>query len=234
MRYIIVDDDKFFCDAMSGLLGGAPETEDAEIRRHGFDDVELSGIEDDDVFFLDIADGSDENAGIRLARRIREENDRAHIVFITSYERKVRDTITGLIRPSGFLVKPICGVEEEKLRAFLKLLHEKDNKTISLKSGTKYFDVAVKDIIYIRKTDRKTSVYTENSFYQVRQTFVKILKELDDNFIVVDKGAAVNIKKALAYEPATRLIHMEGGVTVYCSRDRAKMHRDILNRLEVI
>lgn len=234
MRYIIVDDDRFFCETMRGLIGDAPGAEDAEILTCGFDDLSPDGIDDEDVFFLDIADGSDENAGIRLARELRGENGNAHIVFITSYESKVRDALTGLIRPSEFLVKPVAGVEKERLYAFLELINEKHNKTVSLKSGTKHFDVAVRDIIYIRKTDRKTSVYTKNAFYQVRQTFKKIIEELDENFIVVDKGAAINIKKARAYEPAKRLIHMEDGTTVYCSRDKAKLHAGLLEKLEVI
>ena len=234
MRYIIVDDDRFFGDMMRGLIGDAPGAEDAEILTYGFDDLRLDGIDDDDVFFLDIADGSDENAGIRLARGLRGKNDKAHIVFITSYESKVRDALTGLIRPSEFLVKPIAGVEKEKLYAFLELINEKRSKTVSLKSGTKFFDVLLKDIIYIRKTDRKTAVYTKNAFYQVRQSFKKIIEELDENFIVVDKGAAVNIKKARAYEPAKRLIYMEDGTTVYCSRDKARLHAGLLEKLEVI
>lgn len=234
MRYIIVDDDIFFRDMMSGLIAEADECGDAEIVQYGFDDIILSGTEDDDVFFLDIADGGDENAGIKLARDIRDVNERSHIVFVTSYGSKMRDSLTGMIRPSEFLIKPVSGAEKEKLFSFLKLLHEKQNRTISLKKGAKHFDVAIRDIIYIRKTDRKTSVYTGDSFYQIGQTFVKVLERLDKNFIVVDKGVAVNIKRARAYEPAKRLIHMEGGIVIYCSRDRARMHSDILEKLEVL
>ncbi len=231
MRYIVVDDDRFFLDRMSILLKDAPVA--AETILCGFDNKAVKTVKDDDVFFLDIDDGGDEDAGIRLARRIRTESAAAHIVFITSHDEKLRDSLAGLIRPSEFLIKPINGREKEKLYAFLSLIVGSGGRVINLKSGARHFDVCVNDILYVKKDDRKTSVFTENSFFQVRQSFSKVLEMLDEKFLVVDKGTAVNIEKVRAYEPEKRLIHMKDGTAVYCSRDRARLYRDVLGRSEV-
>ncbi len=231
MRFVIVDDDRYFREEVESLIRSAPGWQDVEIERHGFNELVTSGIDDDDVFFLDIADGSDENAGIRLARRIRSIRERAHIVFVTSYNDKLRETLTGLIRPSEFLIKPLCGFEKEKLYEFLRYLSNSKNKNINLKSGAKYFDVAIDDILYLRRDDRKTSVYTKNAFFQVRQSLSAIVSMLDENFLVVDKGTAVNINRAQSYDSERRLIYMENNTAIYCSRDKARLYRDILGSL---
>ncbi|HIT84421.1 MAG TPA: response regulator transcription factor [Candidatus Ornithomonoglobus intestinigallinarum] len=234
MRFIIVDDDKFFREEVASLIRSVPGCGGAEAELHGFDDFAAVNIADDDVFFLDIADGSDENAGIQLACRIRRLSEKAHIVFVTSYTDKLRDALAGMIRPSEFLIKPLRGVEREKLFAFLRLLSASQIKKIHLKSGTKHFDVVMSDILYLHRDGRKTSVYTKNSFFQVSQSLSGIVEMLDDNFLIIDKGTAVNIKHAKAYDPAHRLIYLENGSSIYCSRDKARAYRNILNGLGVV
>ncbi len=231
MRFVIVDDDRYFREEVESLIRSAPGWQDVEIERHSFNELVTVDVDDNDVFFLDIADGKDENAGIRLARRIRSIRERAHIVFVTSYNDKLRETLTGLIRPSEFLIKPLCGFEKEKLYEFLRYLSNSKNKNINLKSGAKYFDVAIDDILYLRRDDRKTSVYTKNAFFQVRQSISAIVSMLDENFLVVDKGTAVNINRAQSYDSERRLIYMENNTAIYCSRDKARLYRDILGSL---
>ena len=232
MRFVIVDDDRYFREEVESLIRSAPGWQDVEIERHSFNELVTVDVDDNDVFFLDIADGKDENAGIRLARRIRSIRERAHIVFVTSYNDKLRETLTGLIRPSEFLIKPLCGFEKEKLYEFLRYLSNSKNKNINLKSGAKYFDVVINDILYLRRDDRKTSVYTKNAFFQVRQSLSAIVSMLDENFLVVDKGTAVNINRAQSYDPERRLIYMENNTAIYCSRDKARLYRDILGSLD--
>lgn len=234
MKFVIVDDNEFFRRELGNLIKSMPGYENAEVIFSGFDGGKVQKTEDDDVFFLDIDDGNDENAGIKLACKIRETNARAHIVFITSHSDKIRQTLAGLIRPSEFIVKPLRGIEKEKLFAFLRLLGASEIPKINLKCGAKHFDVTVSEILYIHREDRKTAVYTENAFFQVRQSLSAIMDMLDDNFIVVDKGTAINIKKARAYDPEQRLIRMENNEKIYCSRDKARIYRDVLLGLEVI
>lgn len=238
MRIVIVDDEPYFVNRLVELIkawGKRKYGRKIDIVTYDrFEDAFAEKVGDNDIFILDIADRQNENAGLELAEEIRLQSDSVHIVFLTSYGEKIRDTLKKLIRPSEFLLKPLGEEERDRLYELLEMLAQKDkNRYIELSAGGMPMELSEDDILYIIRENRKTSVYTVNSYIQLRRSFSSVMEMLDDRFVVVDKGTAVNWDKVRAYDPENRILYLENRKGLYCSRERARQLKDRLHRLEV-
>lgn len=232
MRIFIFDDEEYFLNNLKNEISDRAERNMKELPElrtvrsmQGISDEKLY---DDDVFFLDIADGENENAGLRLAHEIRKRNVNAHIIFVTSHYEKIRDAVGGLIRPSEFLVKPLCGAEKEKLYMLLDSLFSTASKEcVTVKIGHDNINIPLNEILCISRDMRKTVIVTGSRRYMIREAFTSLTERLGDKFIIADKGVAVNISKIDSWNQNSRILTI-GDNEIYYSRERSKKIRQLM------
>lgn len=232
MRIFIFDDELFFLNGLQNEIEKWARDNKKEITElltaGSTEDICAEMIYDDDVFFLDIADGDNENAGIRLAHKIRKKNSLAHIIFVTSHSEKIREAMTGLIRPSEFLIKPLNETEKEKLHMLLgSVFNMNEAQSIEIKIGRDSIHILPDDILYVSRELRKTVIVTHSQRYMIREAFSSLTERLGEGFIVADKGTCVNTNKIRSWNPAKRQINI-GDTEIYYSRERSRKIRQLM------
>lgn len=142
-----------------------------------------------DVLLLDIQ-MTGEN-GISLAKRIRNYNDSASIIFITAISDYVFEGYdVGAIQ---YLLKP---VNEGKLFDCLNTVHNKepDKKRIIIESDQGSAAVAVDDIICLEAFSHKTKVVLNGEEFYTNEGIGSIEQKLGSNFYKCHRSYIVNIK----------------------------------------
>lgn len=232
MRIFIFDDELFFLNGLQNEIEKWAEDNKKEITElltfGSTKELCAEIICDDDVFFLDIADGGDENAGIVLAHEIRKKNSLAHIIFVTSHYEKIREAMTGLIRPSEFLIKPLDETEKEKLHILLSSVFSmNDAESVDIKIGRDRIHILLNEILYISREMRKTVIVTQRQRYMIREAFSSLAERLGEGFVIADKGTCVNVNKISSWNPAKRQINIDGA-EIYYSRERNRKIRQLM------
>lgn len=165
---------------------------------------------------------------------LRDKNIESHVIFVTSHNEKIRDILCGLVRPSEFLIKPLNGVERERLFKVLDaIVHKVNEHGISLNVGNMTYYVSLNEILYIRKENRKTVIHTQDRSIMTRESFSSVFERLGEGFAVIDKGTAVNLSEIRAFNPKKRFLYLRNGTELYYARDRAKELRYYLVGKEV-
>ncbi len=168
-----------------------------KIDRHSFnsgEDLCESMIKNHyDVILLDILmDGID---GIETAMRIRRLGEESLIVFISSYDEKIKECFDyGTI---AFLDKPVEVTKLEKALSKAYEIIKRDNEvffTYTEKGTVQY--VPMKDIIYFESKRNVIWIHTskgEKKFYDTLATVWKKL-ELSPQFIMPHRSYIFNLK----------------------------------------
>ncbi len=138
------------------------------------------------VFILDI-DLKVDSTGLDLARKIREKNNRAYVIFITCHLEYVFSSFK--VKPYDFLPKPVT---EEIIEQCIKDVYndyilnfklEKD-KVIDIKSGQVVYKIKVDDIVLIEKKDSRTIIHTAVNLIQCSENLDKIGSMLNEDYFV--------------------------------------------------
>ena len=114
MRIYIIDDNLFLVKKIAGYLDSFDFSPFSDIQVIGvnaiekfFKDIELSNIQDNDIFILDI-DLKTYFTGIDIGSKIRMVNKQAYIVYLTAYESKAIEVINKQINPISYITKEAC------------------------------------------------------------------------------------------------------------------------------
>ena len=201
MDIIVFDDDTFFCqNLVTKVQDICQEQAHQDITVHGYTsyDACAEGIAQHkpSVVFLDIVDGHDEDAGFRLAKTFRKASAYGHIIFVTNYVHKQGLALRDLIRPSGFLAKPVIEPELRRLLENIAFVYT-DETTLLVKTGGRSERFLVDDIIYVERVHRKLALYTLARCCEIPGTIEAILQELSSrspHFLQVDRGVIVNLR----------------------------------------
>lgn len=98
-----------------------------------------------------------------FARRIREYSDTAHIVFMSSQPEDMSFCFKNLIRPSGFLLKPVCEAElSEIVFSVLDRIAQRSAARISISTHTVKRTLSLKDILYFSTVGKKLLLRTQD------------------------------------------------------------------------
>src|SRR5699024_8928811 len=115
-----------------------------------------------DLLFLDIEMG--QMSGMDVARAIRAQNQRLHIVFLTGYADYVFDGYA--VRALDYLLKPLS---MDKLSSVLeRAAHELENdapETFSVHNTDGLFRVPKRDILYCYSDRRQVHLITRTAEY---------------------------------------------------------------------
>lgn len=143
---------------------------------------------DYDVLLLDIEMG--EMDGVTMAKKLRKENDRVQIVFITGYSDYIAEGYE--VAALHYLMKP---VKEEKLwetldRAERKL--QKNEKVIYLELGGEMVCIPIYQIYFADVSGNYITLHGKENV-TARMTLRELEKELDERFCRVGRSALVNL-----------------------------------------
>lgn len=197
------------------------------IRCNNFNYISDMRIRDTDVFFLNMGHYNEQSA-IYCAKDIRIRSTKAYIVFIITNIEQMENILDYLIRPSGVICKPYDRDQIEKTKEILSYIKTDINrKTITVKIGHDDVKIPVNEILYIRYSNRKCFLKTHDQSYEIRETFSALTSRLGEDFIIIDKGTAVSIKKIESWDMVNRIVKV-GCEHLYYARDRSKKIRVVM------
>lgn len=170
---------------------------------------------DFDVYFLDI-EIADES-GIQLAEQIRQVNQYAPVIFMTSYPKYVIDVFD--VNTFDFLLKPMT------FEKFKKVIYKISDYIFVSKTNFVFmhnknqYAVPYHNIIYIEKIKRKAYIHINSErMYECNMTMEEIIKKLStDMFVKINRGCIVNL--AMIDEIVREEIHLRNGEILYIARD---------------
>ena len=177
----------------------------------------LFAYEDDksfDILLLDVE--MSEISGITLAKRIRVENKRSEIIFITSHFEFFGEGYE--VDALHYLIKP---VEQEKLSSVLskaveKLAVQPPSVVISVEGETvKLYE---EDILYVESMLHYLSIVTKDREYKLKEKISAFEDRLSDDFYRIHRSYLVSLKHIVRISRAS--VTLSNGVELPLARGK--------------
>lgn len=184
------------------------------------------------VYLLDIDFNSDLISGISLARKIRESDRGAYIIFISAHREYTMPSFE--IKTFDFLLKP---VPLERVEQCLISLYEdycyyknhKSRKTISIKAGTMMYIINIGDIYFFEKQRQILITHTKNGVFRSYETLDSMETQLKtQKFYRSHKSYLINLRYVDHLAINTNLVYMTNRAKCLVSRNKKK---ELLNYL---
>lgn len=144
---------------------------------------------DFDLLLLDIEMGGMD--GVSMARRIRRENERVQIVFITGYSEYISEGYE--VAALHYLMKPLS---EEKFAEVLTRAAAhiaQDERCLDLVLPGETVRIPLREIRYIDVRQNYATVHAKGE-YTLKKTLSELEESLDDRFFRIGRGAIVNLR----------------------------------------
>lgn len=205
--------------------------EDVEIKTYSKGDEVLAFMQQNtkciDILLLDI--DMPGISGLDVAKTLRETNANVIIIFISSHEDYVYDSLQYM--PFRYIRK--FRINEElplALRAAYSLYKEDSERHIVIKSDAGERKVSHSEICYLTICKRKLHVHMENNSVIIAwRTIREFLDELNDNaFVRIDSGCAVNMKYIKEY--SNKDVTLDNGEHLPASRAGIKLLKGKFSR----
>ncbi len=146
-----------------------------------------------DIILLDILmDGID---GIETARMIRNSGSESFIIFISSYDERLRELFG--FNTIAFLDKPVCGLElEDAIRKCLDLLSKNEENLFTYKKNGSIMYMPMKEIVYFEAALNHVIIHTTKDEIEVTELFKNIWSKISKqkNFIKTSRSFIFNLK----------------------------------------
>lgn len=146
-----------------------------------------------DIILLDIL--MDDLDGIETARKIRSMGEDSKIIFISSYDEKLRELFR--VGTIAFLDKPLrCSDLEDALKdAYNTIQKEIEKVFIYTKNGNTHF-VPIKDIVYFEANRNQVKIQTTKTLICYSDLFKNVWCKMseNENFIMPNKSFIFNLK----------------------------------------
>lgn len=159
-----------------------------------------------DIIFLDIE--MDRLNGIQTAKKIREFNNTAVIVFITGFADYVFDGYD--VKALNYVLKPY---KKEKIVEIidqaLKAIDYEANKYYNIQSGKNIYKISFNDIMYISSNRRKIIVKTISNQYEFYGKLDEVELDFDEMFIRIHQRYLVNSRFIESIENYSINVHGE-------------------------
>ena len=142
-----------------------------------------------DIYFLDIDMPS--SNGIAIAKKIKDTNTLAKIIFITSHVDLVFSAIT--IQPFYFIRKTNLDKDLSIAFALLEDCYTR-KEYYKFKYNSEIINILVDDILYLETSDHLTTIYTCLNQYHIYKSLKDIQKEIhSQNLIQINRKTIINI-----------------------------------------
>lgn len=194
-RIAICDDEQNQIEYITSIVASwsAHEGHGCEIRTFASAEAFLFEYEEDKAYDILLLDVEMKNMnGIELAKRIRKDNNRAEIIFITSHFEFVGEGYE--VDALHYLIKPIS---VEKLTQVLtkaaeKLSVEPPSVVISCEGETvKLYE---SDILYVESFLHYIVIHTKDNEYKIKENMSVFEKRVSDDFYRIHRSYLVSLK----------------------------------------
>ena len=194
-RIAICDDEQNQIEYITSIVASwsAHEGHGCEIRTFASAEAFLFEYEDDKAYDILLLDVEMKNMnGIELAKRIRKDNNRAEIIFITSHFEFVGEGYE--VDALHYLIKPIS---VEKLTQVLtkaaeKLSVEPPSVVISCEGETvKLYE---SDILYVESFLHYIVIHTKDNEYKIKENISVFENKVSDVFYRIHRSYLVSLK----------------------------------------
>lgn len=197
MKYkiAICDDEQNQIEYISSIVASWSDHEghSCEIRTFAFAEAFLFEYEEDKTYDILLLDVEMKNMnGIELAKRIRKDNNRAEIIFITSHFEFVGEGYE--VDALHYLIKPIS---VEKLTQVLtkaaeKISVESPSVVISCEGETvKLYEA---DIRYVESFLHYIVIHTKDKEYKIKENMSMFENIVSDDFYRIHRSYLVSLK----------------------------------------
>lgn len=189
-----------------------------------------------DCYFLDIELGCDTN-GLNLAKRIREIDPLAAIIFITTFANKLKLTFKYKIAALDFIIK--ISDEEEFSKNIVDALNVAYNRylmlgqndsanVLQIRVGENIKNIRFDDIYYFEtsSTAHKIKLHSKNGVYEFYGK-LKDLEKLDQRFCRSHNSYLINIQYLEEYNAKNGILKMKNGHECFVSYRYSKNIRKI-------
>ena len=194
-RIAICDDEQNQIEYITSIVASwsAHEGHGCEIRTFASAEAFLFEYEEDKAYDILLLDVEMKNMnGIELAKRIRKDNNRAEIIFITSHFEFVGEGYE--VDALHYLIKPISA---EKLTQVLtkaaeKLSVEPPSVVISCEGETvKLYE---SDILYVESFLHYIVIHTKDKEYKIKENMSVFENRVSDYFYRIHRSYLVSLK----------------------------------------
>ena len=186
----IVDDDADVRALLRGLVSRWAREHGASPRVNEYESAEdylFSGGEED-IILLDIEMGA--LSGVELAKKLRERNDAAQIIFVTGYSDYIAEGYE--VSALNYLMKP---VDEKKLFATLDRAAARlasDERMLTLETAEGVARVPLRQIRWAEVRGNYVTVHAKED-HTSRMTMAELFSALDGRFHRLGRSAVVNL-----------------------------------------
>lgn len=189
----IVEDEKTASDLISGYLKEFGKSSGEEFNITVFSDpVDL--LENYkpvyDLIFMDIMMPNMD--GMRAAHKLRELDNTVLLIFITNMgDYAVKGYDVGAI---AFIKKPVSYFDfEQKMNRAVFTIRSRDEKILTISSGTNKVRILIRDLTYIEVSGHKCTYHTSNGDIEGRNTLKALAGQLEPyDFMVCNSCFLVN------------------------------------------
>lgn len=172
----------------------------------------VSTYQQADLYVLDI---EGEINGIDVAYKIRKDFKNPLIVFLSSHNELIFDAQKTI--PYFFARKD----HEEDICYILKKIAEQwHEKKVSVLYGGEVIELPLSKIILIEKQGSYILIYSDQSVYKKRTSLKNIIRDLNDDFININKSEIININHVINLEKDQLILSNQ--TTVYISRSKRR------------
>lgn len=151
-----------------------------------------------DLIYLDVEmEGIN---GVAVARRLRETDRTVQIVYVTNYEKYIRQSTDTM--PSGYITKPVDQEEFEKTFVRINRWIENKDEYYRFQSENVPCKTLIRDILYFRSNLRKIEIVCEDRTYIEYGKLDQIEKTLEGStveFLRIHQSYLVNSHKIEKY-----------------------------------
>lgn len=143
-----------------------------------------------DILLLDVE--MNNISGIELAKRIRKDNNRAEIIFITSHFEFVGEGYE--VDALHYLVKPIS---ENKLMQVLSKAADKlsaEPPSLIINCSGETVKLYESDILYVESFLHYIIIRTKNKEYKIKESISAFVQKLSDDFYRTHRSYLVSLK----------------------------------------
>jgi len=153
------------------------------------------------IFFVDII--LDDYNGLKLAQKIRDQDIRAYIIFVTSHFEYAFPAIQYKIRALDYILKNDGGMRSKIFQCLDTIVGEMaesragaEEQTLLIRTNGTYFIIPFQEIRYFETNTAKRSIilHTEDKKIEFRDTLDELQQRLDNSFYRCHRSYLINLQ----------------------------------------
>ncbi|MGT2785744.1 LytR/AlgR family response regulator transcription factor [Streptococcus merionis] len=183
----------------------------------------------DQIYFLDIELKGQEKRGLEVAQKIREKDEQATIIFVTTHSEFAAITYRYKVAALDFVDKEKETVDFTKdILANVSFVLER-NRTMDsedvfeIKTQTRHIRVPFQDIYFIEtsETAHKLTLWTDRQRIEFYES-MKVIEKMEPRFFRAHKAFLINPNKVKEIDRQENVVYFSNGMDCMISRRKIK------------